>query len=187
MMSPRRGAEPAINKKVLTPKFEASMSPGTASATHRNPVSEKEKHISFHLWSVVHSGQASCQNCMESLPERKASPLVVTGASAFPFVGNGGVSDSSPALRTLYLLLGCLIQPSNDCVWSYWILLCRVPLMSREACTFLEGNGGAVDLGGGVCVCVNCKEWRKGRLWSPCIVWENEKRKTVSSEARVSV
>lgn len=74
------------------------------------------------------------------------------------------------------------------------IRLCLVLLNLIMPCSFdvlggLHFSGGRWRSSGSGrrCVCVNCKEWRNGRLWSPCIVWENEKRKTVSSEARGSV
>lgn len=55
-----------------------------------------------------------------------------------------------PALKTLFLLLGCLVQPLYEglcLVVVYRILLCLV-VVSLGACSLLKGNRGRMDLVG---------------------------------------
>lgn len=76
---------------------------------------------------------------------------------------SGGVSDS-PALGTLFLLLGGLVQL---CVraFAFFIVFCFVVFSCClfEACSFLVGDGGGVDPGewGGW---GSWEDWREGKL-----------------------
>ena len=55
-----------------------------------------------------------------------------------------------PALGTLFLLLGCLIQPGMKAfALSSSMLFCPIWHVFLEACSFLKGNRERVDLGEG--------------------------------------
>lgn len=62
-------------------------------------------------------------------------------------VGAGVSLTLLPVLWIPFLLLGYLVQPYYEGQWPVSLyLLCCVHLIPWEACSFLKGNGGEVDL-----------------------------------------
>lgn len=85
----------------------------------------------------------------------------------------GGMSLAlSPALKTCFLLLGCLAQPRSEgftLVFLYLVLSC-LAIISWRPGLFWRGNGevGRGQRGGSV----SWEEQKEGRLWLRCIAWQ---------------
>lgn len=88
-------------------------------------------------------------------------------------IGIGGVSDSFACCGDT-TGIPCSPLHVRVCAYSYCILLSHVQLISLGSCSFLKGNGGAVDVrkrgdGGG-----DQEWWRERRLQSGCSIVSEE-------------
>lgn len=89
-------------------------------------------------------------------------------------VGAGVSLIFLPALGTLFLLLGCFVQPRYEgfCLVALYLVLSCLAVVSCRPDLFWRGNGRGVDLGREEVVQKSYKKWRKGKLWLGYIVWE---------------